>query len=435
MTREEYIKWVAPRIVLDSLNWNLLPSFRIAQALFEPDFGQSELAIKANNLFGVKVNDQWEGAAYNKVSGECYNGKDYEKKASDFQAYDSWDESIYWQGWYLANRCTTRKYHPELLHYAQLIGNRDYKDCARVLEEKDYGTAPDYDQRVIDYVEKYGLTKYDSMTREEALALVGKKEEEIMIGMVGVNAGHTAGGPGYGAVGLIKESEHTRKVAAALNRYLRAAGVQVKECTVDKAGTSNEYLSRVVYLANGEDLEWFISIHFNAGGGRGVEIYTYQGRQYQDAIEVCENIAALGFKNRGVKAGTGLYVIRKTKAKSMLIEVCFVDTEDANLYLQTGAVKIAQAIAAAFVPIAYPEVEAPAAPVQPKKQKYVRVKANELNVRNAPSWESRAICGTVRKREVFTVVDQIMVCKTMMYKLKSGLYITAHEHYVEVYEK
>ena len=96
--------------------------------------------------------------------------------------------------------------------------------------------------------------------------------------------------------------------------------------------------------ANREDLDWFIAIHFNAGGGQGVEVYTYEGRQYKDAIDVCNNISALGFNNRGVKAGTGLYVIRKTKAKSMLIEVCFVDTEDANKYLEVGYKEIAKAI-------------------------------------------------------------------------------------------
>ena len=96
--------------------------------------------------------------------------------------------------------------------------------------------------------------------------------------------------------------------------------------------------------ANREDLDWFIAIHFNAGGGQGVEVYTYEGRQYKDAIDVCNNISALGFNNRGVKAGTGLYVIRRTKAKSMLIEVCFVDTEDANKYLEVGYKSIAKAI-------------------------------------------------------------------------------------------
>lgn len=253
--------------------------------------------------------------------------------------------------------------------------------------------------------------------------------------MVGVNAGHTKSGAGYGAVGIIKESEHTRKVAEALKAYLVASGVQVKDCTVDVAASQSAYLTKVVTMANGQELEWFISIHFNAGGGRGVEVYTYQGRQYEDAVAVCENIAALGFRNRGVKAGTGLYVIRKTKAKSMLIEVCFVDTEDANQYLALGADKISQAIAAALVPIAYPAAPAPVAPVQPEKKKYVRVKVDELNVRKSPSWASSAICGTVRIREVFTVVDTITVGKTPIHKLKSGLYITAHPSYVETYEK
>ncbi len=166
---------------------------------------------------------------------------------------------------------------------------------------------------------------------------------------IGINCGHTASGAGYGAVGIIKESEHTRLVGQALMSLLQSAGVTVIDCTIDKANTRNEYLAAAVALANRQDLDWFISIHFNASAshmGHGTEVFTYKGRQYQDALDVCANLSDLGFTNRGVKAGTGLYVIRKTKAKSMLIEVCFCDSQkDINTYEAAGGANgIADAI-------------------------------------------------------------------------------------------
>ena len=167
--------------------------------------------------------------------------------------------------------------------------------------------------------------------------------------VIGINCGHTASGAGYGAVGIVKESEHTRLVGQALMGLLRTAGVTVIDCTIDQAGTQNEYLAAAVALANRQDLDWFISIHFNASSthtGHGVEVYTYEGRQYQDALDVCTNLEELGFTNRGVKAGEGLYVIRKTKAKSMLIECCFCDNQqDIDLYNAAGGAEgVAKAI-------------------------------------------------------------------------------------------
>lgn len=172
--------------------------------------------------------------------------------------------------------------------------------------------------------------------------------------IIGVNCGHTKSGAGYGAVGLIKESEQSRFVGRALMDLFRSEGITVVDCTIDQANTQNEYLAAVVELANRQDLDWFISIHFNASvahTGHGVEVYTYKGRQYQEALGVCSNLSDLGFANRGVKEGSGLYVIRKTKAKSILIEVCFCDNEaDVSTYLTLGEEKIAQAIFGAIAP-------------------------------------------------------------------------------------
>lgn len=168
----------------------------------------------------------------------------------------------------------------------------------------------------------------------------------------GLNAGHTLKGPGSGATGKLNESEQTRVVTTELSTLLAANGHTVVNCNIDSASTQNSYLAKVVELANRQDLDYFISIHFNKTiGAKGVEVYTYEGRQFADALETCQNISNLGFVNRGVKAGTGLYVIRKTKAKSMLIEVCFVDDPDASKYIELGAKQIAQAIYQAIIDV------------------------------------------------------------------------------------
>lgn len=167
--------------------------------------------------------------------------------------------------------------------------------------------------------------------------------------LVGINCGHTKIGPGSGAVGIINESTESRNVGYKVMDKLKKRGANVVDCTIDKAYSQSECLRLITAQANRQDLDYFISIHFNAGRGKGVEVYTYKGRQFQDALDVCDNIEKLGFANRGVKNGTGLYVVSKTKAKSMLIEVCFVDSSDADLYLRLGADKLADAIADAII--------------------------------------------------------------------------------------
>ena len=157
-----------------------------------------------------------------------------------------------------------------------------------------------------------------------------------------VNAGHTKFGKGTGAVGLLNESKETRKITYELMKLLAESNHEIIPAVFDR--TANN-LKDAVSLANEKQADLFVSIHLNAGGGQGCEAYTWKGQQVAQAVKACTYLKKLGFKNRGVKDGSNLYVIKNTKCTAILIEVCFVDNKaDAELYKQIGYINIAKGI-------------------------------------------------------------------------------------------
>jgi N-acetylmuramoyl-L-alanine amidase len=160
-----------------------------------------------------------------------------------------------------------------------------------------------------------------------------------------LNAGHTVAGAGTGAIGHIIESIEARKIVNAVKRYLDMKGHDVTVVNIDKAPSQAEYLASAVRKANEVNIDLFVSIHFNAGNSQGCECYTWKGKRISAAIGVCGELQKLGFRNRGVKDGSNLYVIKKTKAEAVLIEVCFCDNRnDVELYKRLGVNRVAQAI-------------------------------------------------------------------------------------------
>lgn len=157
-----------------------------------------------------------------------------------------------------------------------------------------------------------------------------------------INSGHTKMGVGTGANKYLNESIETRKIAYELMKELVDTPHEVLPCVIDK---SSNNLKEAVTLANNENADVFISIHLNAGGGTGCEAYTWKGSKLPRATQVLNNLASLGFKNRGVKDGSDLYVIKNTKMECILFEICFVDNNsDATLYKKIGYKAIAKAI-------------------------------------------------------------------------------------------
>lgn len=170
---------------------------------------------------------------------------------------------------------------------------------------------------------------------------------------ISINAGHTKKGAGYGAEYKgFRESEITRAVVSALIPKLKKKGHTVHSSTVDSATSQSAYLRKVCQLANGSGADIFLSIHCNASTthqGHGVECWTWKGKNVAQAAKICGHMADLGFKNRGIKDGRGLYVVKHTTATAILVELFFLDNyTDRALYIENGADRIAEAIVDAF---------------------------------------------------------------------------------------
>lgn len=143
-----------------------------------------------------------------------------------------------------------------------------------------------------------------------------------------VHAGHNSIVPG--AAKYLNEVTEDRKVKNKVISLLRAAGHTVYDCTDDSGNTSGANLANIVVKCNKHTVDLDISIHLNAGGGTGTEVFYYTGSATgkTKAAAVSQKVAAaLGIRNRGAKASSGLYVLKNTKATAILVECCFVDSK------------------------------------------------------------------------------------------------------------
>lgn len=160
-----------------------------------------------------------------------------------------------------------------------------------------------------------------------------------------------------GVSDLLDEVTEDRAVKNKLIELLRANGDTVYDCTDDYSTTQGANLSSIVSKCNAHNVDLDISIHLNSarndrvGDGKcgGVEVYGYDDRIYGVAYKIAENISntlGIGFHGAPVKYNKELYVLRKTRAKAILIECCFVDDRDD--VARWDSTKCAMAIASAL---------------------------------------------------------------------------------------
>ena len=160
----DFIERVALAAVADWVERRImLPSIVIAQAMKESGRGTSELALKANALFGIKKNG-WTGKVYVKDAVEQRpDGTYYTVDDTEWRAYDSWEESIADHNTYIATRKIGSQTEP---NWKKVIGCDNYILAVQYLQyaQYPYATSKTYAESLInDYIEKYGLTKYDEI--------------------------------------------------------------------------------------------------------------------------------------------------------------------------------------------------------------------------------------------------------------------------------
>lgn len=138
----------------------ILPSVTIAQACLESKWGESELATKAYNLFGIKAKDDWKGESLTVRTAEYdkYNKQFFIN--APFRKYKSWDESLLDHAKFFHTPDWRKK------NYKQVIGETDYKKACKALQTSGYATSQDYASMLIELLEKYKLYEYDKIVND-----------------------------------------------------------------------------------------------------------------------------------------------------------------------------------------------------------------------------------------------------------------------------
>ncbi len=143
MTVESYIETYRDIAIEHMHTYGIPASIKLSQGILESAFGNSELAVNANNHFGIKCHN-WQGATYYKdddEENECF--RKYDDPLSSFK-----DHSLF---------LTSRSRYAGLFQ----LDITDYKGWAKGLRKAGYATNPRYPELLINIIERYNLYIYD----------------------------------------------------------------------------------------------------------------------------------------------------------------------------------------------------------------------------------------------------------------------------------
>ncbi|PSR01446.1 MAG: hypothetical protein BRD50_08765, partial [Bacteroidetes bacterium SW_11_45_7] len=168
LDKQGYIEKYRNIAVQEMRRTGIPASITLAQGILESGYGRSRLAREANNHFGIKCHDDWDGPSVR---------KDDDKKNECFRKYNIPERSYIDHSKFL----TSRPRYSFLFEYKKTA----YKKWARGLMKAGYATNPNYAGELIKLIDKYNLHKYDKMDRgdlkvEEAKDKLSSFEGEVV---------------------------------------------------------------------------------------------------------------------------------------------------------------------------------------------------------------------------------------------------------------
>lgn len=246
---------------------------------------------------------------------------------------------------------------------------RFFKDCAVDIEEKGkdvkvgWGIPRLPDPDTID-IWKYQVPEEDRAAEEADKPAAGAsprptdreepKEDKTM--KVLIIAGHGAGDNGAVATHggkTYRECDETRKLAAMLVTEFAKAGVTADGYNLMRNAFADYKEGSLVSRARFQNYDAVLELHFNAFDGKagGTEAYlTTASGNDETAEAVCKAVAALGFRNRGVKR-KNFAVIGQAGvqgAEALLLEVCFLDSSADMALYEKSREAVAEAVVRGF---------------------------------------------------------------------------------------
>ncbi len=143
ITKHDYVETWSQVAIEQMYEYRIPASITLAQGILESGSGNSELAKKGNNHFGIKCHE-WKGK-------KIYIDDD--KKNECFRSYKSAEESFYDHSAFL----TSHGRYGFLFDFEL----EDYKSWAKGLKQAGYATNPKYSRLLIDLIEDLNLSRFD----------------------------------------------------------------------------------------------------------------------------------------------------------------------------------------------------------------------------------------------------------------------------------